>query len=103
MDFHSVSGLLTFLLNKQMGLSHERTAQVLELGYGLKWSRSGVCRGLERLGNLSAPTYEQLQSTLRQSPVVWLDDTGWRVGVQPQNLRLLWGMAWVCAMFWRAR
>jgi transposase len=70
-------------------LSYERTARVLELGYGLKWSRSGVCRALERLGNLAAPTYQELQSVLRQSPVVWLDDTGWRVGARPQNLRVL--------------
>jgi hypothetical protein len=62
---------------------------VLELGYGLKWSRSGVCRALARLGNLAAPTYQQLQSELRQSPVVWLDDTGWRVGARAQNLRVL--------------
>ena len=80
---------LAALLNKQMGLSHERTARVLELGYGLKWSRSGVCRALERLGNLAAPTYEQLQGALRQSPVVWLDDTGWRVGARSQNMRVL--------------
>jgi transposase len=77
------------VLNKELGLSHERTARVLELGYGLKWSRSGVCRALERLGNLAAPTYQELQSTLRQSPVVWLDDTGWRVAARPQNLRVL--------------
>jgi transposase len=77
------------VLNKELGLSHERTARVLELGYGLKWSRSGVCRALERLGNLAAPTYRQLQSTLRQSPVVWVDDTGWRVNARPQNLRVL--------------
>lgn len=76
-------------LNKELGLSHARTARVLELGYGLKWSRSGVCRALERLGNLAAPTYQQLQSALRQSPVVWLDDTGWRVAARPQNLRVL--------------
>jgi len=44
---------------------------------------------LERLGNLAAPTYRQLQSSLRQSPVVWLDDTSWRVGARPQNLRVL--------------
>ena len=75
--------------NKEWGLSHERTARVLELGYGLKGSRSGVCRALERLGNLVAPTYQQLPSALRQSPVVWLDDTGWRVGARPQNLRVL--------------
>jgi transposase len=77
------------VLNKELGLSHARTARVLELGYGLKWSRSGVCRALERLGNLAAPTYQQLQSELRQSPVVWLDDTGWRVGARAQNLRVL--------------
>lgn len=79
------------VLNKELGLSHERTARVLELGYGLKWSRSGVCRALERLGNLAAPTYQQLQSALRQSPVVGLDDTGWRVAARPQNLRVLLG------------
>ena len=77
------------VLNKELGLSHARTARVLELGYGLKWSRSGVCRALERLGNLAAPTYQQLQGALRQSPVVWLDDTGWRVSARPQNLRVL--------------
>jgi hypothetical protein len=77
------------VLNKELGLSHERTARVLELGYGLRWSRSGVCRALARLGNLAAPTYQQLQSAVRQSPVVWLDDTGWRVAARPQNLRVL--------------
>ena len=75
--------------NKEWGLSHERTARVLELGYGLKGSRSGVGRALERLGNLVAPTYQQLPSALRQSPVVRLDDPGWRVGAHPQNLRVL--------------
>ena len=77
------------VLNKELGLSHERTARVLALGYGLKWSRSGVCRALARLGNLAAPPYQQLRSGLRQSPVAWLDDTGWRVGARPQNLRVL--------------
>jgi len=24
-----------------------------------------------------------------QSPVVWMDDTGWRVDARPQNLRVL--------------
>src|SRR5258708_13570600 len=80
---------LAAVLNKALGLLRERTARVLQLGYGLKWSRSGVCRALERLGNLAAPTYQQLQSALRQSPVVWLDDTGWRGGARPQNLRVL--------------
>ena len=77
------------VLNKELGLSHQRTARVLKLGYGLEWSRSGVCRALARLGKLAVPTYQQLQSGLRRSPVVWLDDTGWRVEARPQNLRVL--------------
>jgi len=77
------------VLNKELGLSYERTARVLQLGYRLTWSRSGICRALERLGNLAAPTYQHLHRALRQSAVVGLDDTGWRVAARPQNLRVL--------------
>src|SRR5450432_2626696 len=72
-----------------MGLSHERVARSLQLGYGLTVSRSGICRALERLGNLAAPTYEQLTASLRHSPLNGLDDTGWRVGGRLQNLRVI--------------
>jgi transposase len=78
---------LAALWNKEMGLSHERVARSLPLGYGLTVSRSGICRALERLGNLASPTYEQLKASLRQSPLNWLDDTGWRVGGKLQNMR----------------
>lgn len=37
-------------LNKEMGISHERVARVLELGYGLRTNRSTLCRALMRLG-----------------------------------------------------
>ena len=80
---------LAALWNKEMGLSHERAARSLQLGYGLTVSRSGICRALERLGNLAAPTYEQLTASLRHSPLNGLDDTGWRVGGQLQNLRVI--------------
>ena len=43
---------------------------------------------MERLGNLAAPTYQQLPKALRRSPVVWVDDTGWRVNARLQNLRV---------------
>src|SRR5437660_5153345 len=72
-----------------MGLSHERVARSLQLGYGLTVSRSGICRALERLGNWASPTYEQLKASLRQSPLNWLDDTGWRVGGKLQNMRVI--------------
>jgi transposase len=80
---------LAALWNKEMGLSHERVARSLQLGYGLTVSRSGICRAVERLGNLAAPTYEQLTASLRHSPMNGLDDTGWRVGGHLQNLRVI--------------
>ena len=51
---------LAVALNKELGLSHERTARVLELGYGLTWSWSGLCRALQQLGNLAVSRYPQL-------------------------------------------
>ena len=66
-------------LNKEMGLSHERIARVLALGYALQLSRSTLCRALTRLGTKAAPTYDRLRAALRESPVAWADETGWRV------------------------
>jgi transposase len=76
-------------LIKQMGISHERTAQVLQWGYGLEVSRSALCRALGRLGNKAEPTYQQLQIAVRHSVVNRLDETSWRVAA-----RLQW--LWVC-------
>jgi transposase len=74
-------------LNKEMGISHERVARVLELGYGLRASRSALCRALTRMGEKATPTYEELIAAVRRSPVNWLDETGWRVAA---HLEWLW-------------
>jgi transposase len=74
-------------LNKEMGISHERVAKVLELGYGLKVSRSALCRALMRLGEKAAPTYERMVVEARSSLVNHLDETGWRVA---GHLEWLW-------------
>jgi transposase len=74
-------------LIKQMGISHERAAQVLEWGYGLEVSRSALCRAMTRLGKKAEPTYQELQSAVRHSLVNRLDETGWRVA---GHLEWLW-------------
>lgn len=74
-------------LNKEMGISHQRVARALELGYGLAVSRSTLCRALLRLGQKAEPTYQQLRVAIRQSPINWLDETGWRVAAR---LKWLW-------------
>lgn len=74
-------------LNKEMGISHERVARALELGYGLQVNRSTLCRALLRLSQKAEPTYQQLRVAVRQSPINWLDETGWRVAA---HLQWLW-------------
>ncbi len=76
-------------LIKQMGISHERAGQILEWGYGLRVSRSALCRAMTRLGKKAEPTYQELQMAVRQSPVNQLDETGWRVAAHLEWL-------WVC-------
>ncbi len=74
-------------LNKEMGISHERVARVLELGYGLRTNRSTICRALLRLGKKATPTYDGLVGAARASMVNQLDETGWRVA---GHLEWLW-------------
>lgn len=76
-------------LTKQMGISHERTAQVLEWGYGLEVSRSALCRAITRLGTKAELTYQELQTAVRHSLVNRLDETSWRVAAHLEWL-------WVC-------
>jgi transposase len=76
-------------LRKEMGLSDQRAARVLELGWGLEISRSGICRAVIRVARKAAPTYEQLRIVIRQADIAWMDETGWRVAA---TLEWLWGV-----------
>jgi transposase len=76
-------------LTKQLGISHERAAQVLAWGYGLEVNRTTLCRAITRLGTKAEPTYRELQVAVRRSLVNRLDETSWRVAA-----RLQW--LWVC-------
>src|SRR3989454_7651582 len=76
-------------LTKQMGISHERAAQVLAWGYDLRVSRSALCRAMARLSQKAKPTYEELRRATRRSFVNHLDETGWRVAAHLEWL-------WVC-------
>jgi len=76
-------------LTKQMGMSHERVAQVLDWGYGLRVGRSTLCRAMTRLGKKAEPTYQELRRVVRHSLVNRVDETGWRVAAHLEWL-------WVC-------
>src|SRR5579859_81177 len=67
-------------LHYQMGLSMKKTAKVMWRLLGIRISAGGVAQMLGRLGQRSAPTYRALVDTVRRSPLVVPDETGWRVG-----------------------
>lgn len=71
---------LTAYLNKVGGLSYGKIAALFGEWMRLSVSRSALCRALGRLAEKSQPTYQALVGRLRGSPVVYPDETGWRVG-----------------------
>lgn len=74
-------------LNKQLGISYGNAAAVLRMGFGLQVSRAGLCRALARLGKKAKPTFQAMVVALRQEPVIWMDETGWKVDA---ILRWMW-------------
>ncbi len=64
--------------HKEHGLSvRKTTATMRELG--IRLSPGGLVQALARIGDRCRPTYAALVETVRQSPVVIGDETGWRV------------------------
>ncbi len=75
-------GVISFAayLNKVGGLSYGKTAAVIEHMACLRLARSTYCRALLRLARKAEATYQSLVESVRGSPVVYPDETGWRIG-----------------------
>jgi len=74
-----VISLATYL-NKVGGLSYGKITTLLEQMAGLKVERSTLCRALLRTASKAQPLYQELVETIRTSPVVYPDESGWREG-----------------------
>jgi transposase len=74
-----VISLATYL-NKVGGLSYGKITALLEQMSGLQVARSTLCQALLRTASKAQPIYEELVETIRTSPVVYPDESGWRVG-----------------------
>jgi transposase len=81
---------LAVILNKQCGLSFGRIAHLLHDRFGLTVTRGGLVHAVHRAARQAQPTYEALCATVRGSPVVTPDETGWKVGGHPY---WLWAFA----------
>ncbi|RME70529.1 MAG: IS66 family transposase [Planctomycetota bacterium] len=71
---------LAALLNKQCGCSWGRIANLFGRVFNLKVTASALCRAaVERLGPRTNEIYQKLITQLRDSGVVHVDETSWRV------------------------
>jgi transposase len=82
--------VLAVVLNKQLGLSLGKITTLLRERFGLTVTAGGLVHALRRAARQAEPTYQTLCETIRGSPVVTPDETGWKVG---GHLRWLWGFA----------
>lgn len=74
-------------LHKECGLPLAKIARFYQQHFGLTVTPGGLVHALHRAARQAAPTYAALIDTVRQSPVVVPDETGWRVGAE---LHWLW-------------
>jgi len=80
---------LGVLMNKLQGLPHADAAAILQQGFGLSMSRSGICRAIQRTARKAEATWHALREAARHSALVHMDETGWKVEAQ---LRWLWAV-----------
>jgi len=76
---------LAVVLNKQLGLPLGKIATLFRERFGLTVTASGLVHAMRRAAHRAEPTYAALCATIRGSPVVTADETGWKV-----NARLHW-------------
>ena len=80
---------LGVLMNKSLGLPHADASSVLQQGFGLTVSRSGICRAIQRVARKAEATWHALRDAARRSALANIDETGWKVEAQ---LRWLWAV-----------
>jgi len=70
---------LAAMLNKQFGLSFGKVAALFRQCFALRVTPGGLVRALHRAARRGQPSYAALRATIRVSPAVSPDETGWRV------------------------
>ena len=67
-------------LKHRLGVSYEKSGDLLWTAFGLRVTRSGLCQADGRLAQKARPVYQELIAALRKCTVVHADETGWRIG-----------------------
>jgi transposase len=70
---------LSVLLNKELGLSYGKIQTLFERCFGIAFSRAAPVHIVQRTADKLQPTLEKIRRSIRGSPQVAGDETGWRV------------------------
>lgn len=81
------------VLNKELGLSHGKVARVFERLFGFRIARSTSARSLRRTATRLAAADEEIRQSIRGSPWLVPDETGWRLGGENAWLHVAVGEA----------
>ena len=85
-----VAVTLAVVLNKQLGLPLGKITTLFRERFGLTVTCGGLVHAIRRTARRAEPTYAALCETIRGSPVVTPDETGWKVDAR---LQWLWAYA----------
>jgi transposase len=77
---------LAVVLNKQLGLPLGKIRTLFRERFGLTITTGGLVHAMRRAARRAEPTYAALTETIRGSPVVTADETGWKVAARLQWL-----------------
>lgn len=78
-------------LNKSLGLAHGKVAKLFQELFGITINRSTSVRSTLRTAARCEPQHNEIQQSVRGSPRVTADETGWRVGGQNAWLHVMVG------------
>jgi transposase len=78
---------LAVVLNKQLGLPLAKITRLFRERFGLTITAGGLVHAMRRAAHRAEPIYATLCETIRGSPVVTADETGWKVDA---HLQWLW-------------
>jgi len=67
-------------LKSRYGLSYGKICAILKDHFGITLSRGGAVHLVHRTARRSEPVYQAIGQVVRQSPVVYPDETGWKIG-----------------------
>jgi transposase len=91
------------ILNKKFGLSHGKIQSLLQDFFQIRLSRSQSCRSMLRTARRTGHAMPSIVRSIRGSPQVVPDETGWRVGGKNAWMHVFVGPQATCYVIDRRR